>query len=32
MTNELMAKRWAGVMMDNYGTPPLALAAGRGAG
>jgi acetylornithine/N-succinyldiaminopimelate aminotransferase len=30
MTNELMAKRWAGVMMDNYGTPQLALAAGRG--
>ncbi|MEO6500420.1 MAG: acetylornithine transaminase [Jatrophihabitantaceae bacterium] len=31
MTNELLAKRWAGVMMDNYGTPQLALAAGRGA-
>ncbi len=30
MTNELMAKRWAGAMMDNYGTPPLALASGRG--
>ncbi|MDQ1721668.1 MAG: acetylornithine/N-succinyldiaminopimelate aminotransferase [Pseudonocardiales bacterium] len=30
MTNELLAKRWAGVMMDNYGTPQLALAAGRG--
>ncbi len=22
--------RWAGVMMDNYGTPPVALAAGSG--
>ncbi|HEV2888640.1 MAG TPA: acetylornithine transaminase [Jatrophihabitans sp.] len=30
MTNELLAKRWAGVMMDNYGSPQLALAAGRG--
>ena len=30
MTSELLAKRWAGVMMDNYGTPPLALASGRG--
>ncbi len=30
MTNQLLAKRWAGVMMDNYGTPQLALAAGRG--
>ena len=30
MTSELLAKRWAGVMMDNYGTPPLALAAGQG--
>jgi len=30
MTNELMAKRWAAAMMDNYGTPQLALAAGRG--
>jgi acetylornithine aminotransferase len=30
MSNELLAKRWAGVMMDNYGTPQVALAAGRG--
>ncbi|MBV9821895.1 MAG: acetylornithine transaminase [Actinobacteria bacterium] len=30
MTNELMAKRWAAVMMDNYGTPELALASGAG--
>jgi len=30
MTNQLLAKRWAAVMMDNYGTPQLALAAGRG--
>ncbi|HEX8081130.1 MAG TPA: acetylornithine transaminase [Jatrophihabitans sp.] len=30
MTSELLAKRWAGVMMDNYGTPQLALAAGHG--
>lgn len=30
MTSELLAKRWAGVMMDNYGTPQLALAAGQG--
>ncbi|HEY0166193.1 MAG TPA: acetylornithine transaminase [Jatrophihabitans sp.] len=30
MTNRLLAKRWAGVMMDNYGTPRLAIAAGRG--
>jgi acetylornithine aminotransferase len=31
MTNELLAKRWAGAMMDNYGTPQLALASGCGA-
>ncbi len=24
-------ERWAAVMMDNYGTPPLALASGEGA-
>lgn len=30
MTNQLMAERWAGVMMDNYGTPQLALASGSG--
>ena len=26
-----MLDRWQSVMMDNYGTPPLALAAGEGA-
>lgn len=26
-----MLHRWRSVMMDNYGTPPLALAAGEGA-
>ena len=30
LTSELLATRWAGVMMNNYGTPPLALAAGQG--
>jgi len=30
VTNELLRKRWAGAMMDNYGTPQLALAEGRG--
>jgi len=30
LTSELLAKRWAGVMMDNYGTPQLALASGQG--
>ncbi|HEX8094815.1 acetylornithine transaminase [Jatrophihabitans sp.] len=30
MTSELLAKRWAAVMMDNYGTPSLALASGKG--
>jgi acetylornithine aminotransferase len=30
VTSELLAKRWAGVMMDSYGTPPLALASGQG--
>jgi acetylornithine/N-succinyldiaminopimelate aminotransferase len=30
VTNQLLAKRWAGVMMDSYGTPELALASGRG--
>src|SRR3954469_976452 len=29
MTNLL--ERWSGVMMNNYGTPPLALASGDGA-
>ncbi|AKK28240.1 acetylornithine transaminase [Mycobacterium sp. EPa45] len=26
-----LLERWADVMMDNYGTPPLALASGEGA-
>ena len=26
-----LQERWAAVMMDNYGTPPLALASGDGA-
>jgi acetylornithine/N-succinyldiaminopimelate aminotransferase len=26
-----LEERWAAVMMDNYGTPPLALASGEGA-
>jgi acetylornithine/N-succinyldiaminopimelate aminotransferase len=26
-----MHERWAAVMMDNYGTPPLALSSGEGA-
>ncbi|WP_099025363.1 acetylornithine transaminase [Mycolicibacterium palauense] len=26
-----LRQRWSAVMMNNYGTPPLALAAGRGA-
>lgn len=26
-----LEERWAAVMMDNYGTPPLALASGDGA-
>jgi acetylornithine/N-succinyldiaminopimelate aminotransferase len=30
MTSELLAKRWVAVMMDNYGTPPLAVASGQG--
>jgi acetylornithine aminotransferase len=30
MTSELLAKRWAAVMMDNYGTPSLAVASGQG--
>ena len=29
-SNELLAKRWAAAMMDSYGTPPIALASGRG--
>jgi len=26
-----LLQRWSGVMMNNYGTPPLALATGDGA-
>ena len=26
-----LVDRWSAVMMDNYGTPPLALAGGHGA-
>src|SRR5690242_16907145 len=26
-----LLQRWSGVMMNNYGTPPLALAGGEGA-
>ena len=29
-TQELQG-RWQSVMMDNYGTPPLALVSGQGA-
>ena len=28
---EALRQRWSQVMMDNYGTPPLALASGGGA-
>jgi acetylornithine/N-succinyldiaminopimelate aminotransferase len=28
---ETMLQRWSAVMMNNYGTPPLALASGDGA-
>jgi acetylornithine aminotransferase len=28
---DVMLKRWDAVMMNNYGTPPLALASGDGA-
>jgi acetylornithine/N-succinyldiaminopimelate aminotransferase len=28
---ELMQQRWSAVMMNNYGTPPVALASGDGA-
>jgi acetylornithine/N-succinyldiaminopimelate aminotransferase len=27
----MLLRRWSGVMMNNYGTPPLALATGDGA-
>jgi acetylornithine/N-succinyldiaminopimelate aminotransferase len=29
--NPSLLQRWSAVMMDNYGTPPLALASGDGA-
>ena len=29
--NQTLQQRWSAVMMDNYGTPPLALASGDGA-
>jgi acetylornithine/N-succinyldiaminopimelate aminotransferase len=29
--NEALQQRWQAVMMNNYGTPPLALASGDGA-
>ncbi len=29
--NPTLQHRWAAVMMDNYGTPPLALVSGDGA-
>ncbi|HTZ42705.1 MAG TPA: acetylornithine transaminase [Jatrophihabitans sp.] len=29
-SNEVLRKRWSAAMMDNYGTPPIALASGRG--
>jgi acetylornithine/N-succinyldiaminopimelate aminotransferase len=28
--NEVLAKRWAAAMMDNYGVPSIALVGGRG--
>lgn len=28
---EALQRRWSAVMMNNYGTPPIALAAGSGA-
>ncbi|PRC42530.1 acetylornithine transaminase, partial [Mycobacterium sp. ITM-2017-0098] len=31
MTNTPLLDRWSAVMMNNYGTPPLALASGDGA-
>jgi acetylornithine/N-succinyldiaminopimelate aminotransferase len=29
--DKALLERWSGVMMNNYGTPPLALASGDGA-
>jgi acetylornithine/N-succinyldiaminopimelate aminotransferase len=31
MSNSSLQQRWSTVMMNNYGTPPLALASGSGA-
>ncbi|GLF96317.1 acetylornithine transaminase [Streptomyces yaizuensis] len=31
MTNQEIARRWQGVMMDSYGTPELSLVRGEGA-
>lgn len=31
MSNASLQQRWSAVMMDNYGTPPLALTSGAGA-
>ncbi|WP_405782292.1 acetylornithine transaminase [Streptomyces sp. NBC_00859] len=31
MTNQELAQRWQGALMDNYGTPKLSLVRGEGA-
>ena len=31
MTGPTMTDRWNAVMMENYGTPPIAIVSGRGA-
>lgn len=31
MSNETSRRRWQATMMDNYGTPPIALTRGEGA-
>ncbi len=31
MSNSELQQRWSDVMMNNYGTPPLALVSGEGA-
>jgi acetylornithine aminotransferase len=31
MSNDAMRQRWSAAMMNNYGTPPIALTAGRGS-
>jgi acetylornithine/N-succinyldiaminopimelate aminotransferase len=30
-SNQSLRLRWSAAMMDNYGTPPIALASGRGS-